>query len=224
MELTKKHKLILLAIAIVIFTGISIREVIQLRSKTYILASTSETTNAMTNSSENFTAENGAPFSEEVREAAPPQVIMVHVEGKVERPGVYQLEEGDRVIDAVEMAGGLRPEADRKRVNMAQILRDEMFLYVPQQGEESEMEINFANAMDNTNASGNSPGQGSLVNINIADAGTLETLPGIGPVLAQRIIDHRQQSGNFSRIEDLMDVTGIGDARYRDVRDRITVR
>ncbi len=224
MELTKKHKLILLAVAIVIFAGISIREVVQLRSKTYILASTSETANSASNSHENFTAENGAPFTEELRESASPKIMMVHVEGEVERPGVYQLEEGDRVIDAIEMAGGLGSQADRKRVNMAQILQDEMFLYVPQQGEENEIGIAFSNAMDNIPASATSPSQGGLININTADAGTLETLPGIGPILAQRIIDHRQQSGNFSRIEDLMNVTGIGDARYRDVSDRITVR
>ncbi|RQD70607.1 MAG: competence protein ComEA [Tindallia sp. MSAO_Bac2] len=217
MELTKKHKLILLSIAVIIFAAISIREVMHHRSKTYILASTSETTGSVNESVEtNFE-------QEAVADPIEPRAIVVHVEGEVERPGVYELSEGDRVVDVIDMAGGLNPNADRRRINMALKLQDEMFLYIPHE-EEDEAQNPFENSIKNNSMVTSSASNNGLININTADAGTLETLPGIGPVLAQRIIDHRQQTGNFSSKEELKNVSGIGDARYRDIADHVTVR
>lgn len=216
MELSKRHKIILLTVVIIIFASISIREAMQLRSKTYILASNAGNE-----------IEKEMPSEEPLKQTSDEtHMIMVHVEGEVEKPGVYQLEEGNRVVDAIEMAGGLGMNADPKRINMALKLHDEMFLYIPQQGNdhEGDHELIFSKTLEDPTLLQPSTLQDGLININTADTRALETLPGIGPVLAQRIIDHRQQVGNFNQKEDLMNVTGIGDSRYRDVSDRITVR
>jgi len=144
--------------------------------------------------------------------ASTPGEIGVYVVGAVINPGVYFLPHGSRVADALEAAGGPIEEADLARVNLAKRVYDEEQIYVPQLGEESPP------------LSPPSGGQaGGKININTTTAAELEALPGIGPVLAQRIVDYRKANGPFAAIEDIKSVRGIGDAIFEGVKELIFV-
>jgi competence protein ComEA len=144
-----------------------------------------------------------------------PVILFVHIVGAVRDPGVYKLKEGARVIDAVRAAGGLRRSADVMAVNMARVLADGEQIIVPRRARPADpAEPGTAPPAEAADA---------LVNINTAGAGELETLPGIGPVLAQRIIDYREQHGPFVKPEDLMDVSGIGPKTYESIAPHVTV-
>ena len=144
--------------------------------------------------------------------------IRVHVAGAVRLPAVYELSPGSIVRDAVEAAGGPSPDADLDHINLALELCDQQQIYVPCQGEtDAPPPVSGA-----TQGSG---GQASTaVNINLAMAAELETLPRIGPAMAQRIIEYREANGPFASIEDIQNVPGIGPATYAGLKDLITVR
>ena len=132
--------------------------------------------------------------------------IYVHVLGAVVAPGLYELHEGDRAVDAVAAAGGFAEGADETQLNLARVLVDGEQIVVPLLGE-----VVPAEAGD------------GRVNLNTADQAQLETLPRVGPALAQRILDWREANGRFSAIEDLLGVTGIGDKTYEGLKDLVTV-
>ncbi|MCG0275551.1 MAG: helix-hairpin-helix domain-containing protein [Thermosediminibacteraceae bacterium] len=140
------------------------------------------------------------------KETTKPSKIVVHVAGAVKNPGVYELDEGCRVIDAIEAAGGQLPEADIAGINLAKKLHDEEKLYVPKLGE----------------SPANSSPDGRI-NINSAGLEELDKLPGIGPSLAQRIIDYRNQHGPFKSIEELKNVSGIGEKRFEEIKNLVKV-
>ena len=147
------------------------------------------------------------------------QIIMVHISGEVYSPGLVELEAGSRVIDAVELAGGLKKDADIDRINLAKKLVDEEKIYVPKIGEEeTPIEISAVGMSNNTNA--NTNGQ---IDINTCTKEELMSLPGIGEVLAQRVIEYREQNP-FKTIEDIKNVSGIGDKKFESIKDLITVR
>lgn len=135
-------------------------------------------------------------------------VIYVHILGQVVRPGLYGLSEGDRAVDAVAAAGGFTAEADPAGLNLARFLSDGEQIIVPAVGET----VAYAPGMS----------QGK-VNINTADAATLDTLPGIGPATAAKIVAWREQNGRFASVEDLLAVSGIGDAKLDGFRDLVTI-
>lgn len=136
--------------------------------------------------------------------------IFVHVLGAVIEPGLYQLREGDRVVDAVASAGGYANGADEAQLNLARVLSDGEQLYVPVVGELPALDAGGAVI-------------GGKVNVNSADQATLETLPRVGPALAQRIIAWRDENGRFAAIDDLRSVTGIGEKTFEGLRDLVTV-
>jgi competence protein ComEA len=136
--------------------------------------------------------------------------IQVYVSGAVNRPGVYFLSDGDRWIDAVEAAGGAADDADLEAVNLALRLHDEDQVLVPRLGEQA--------VLGSSQAS-----QDELVNINSASAAVLDSLPGIGEVRSQNIVDSRQRDGPFSRIEELVERKLIPQSVFDDIRDLITV-
>ncbi len=148
---------------------------------------------------------------EETRE---PAQVMVHVVGAVEKPGVYTLEEGERLNDAVEKAGPLA-KADLSRINLALPVEDGKQIYVPAQGEEIASEEGAAYGLEVK-----SDGK---ININQAGKKELDNLPGIGPALAQRIMDYRQNHGDFQKIEDITKVSGIGPVMLQKLQDKIKV-
>ena len=143
-----------------------------------------------------------------VRESAAETTMMVYVSGAVNHPGVVQLNSGGRAIDAVKACGGLLPSADADKVNMAQALKDGDQLAVP--------EKTAAPAVTLPQAEGR-------ISINTADEKALDSLPGIGPAMAKRIVEYRQQQGPFTQLEDLKKVRGLGQAKYEKLKDKITL-
>lgn len=142
-----------------------------------------------------------------------PHPLRVYVSGAVHQPDVYLLSPDSIVKDAILAAGGAAADADLDRINLALPLADGQHVYVPQQGEAPLL----------LSPRAGSPLSGDRVNINTADEAALESLPGIGPALAQRILDYRKVHGPFARIEDIMEVSGIGPGTFEDIRDLITI-
>lgn len=143
--------------------------------------------------------------------------ITVYVCGAVVNPMLVTVKAGARAAEAIEQCGGVLPTADMNAVNMAQVLKDGMQLKIP---EKNTIVANGQSANGGTvqNSSG-----GNLVNINQADAKGLEALPGIGPAMAQRIVEYREANGSFSAVEDLQKVKGIGKAKFEKLKDKATV-
>jgi len=154
-----------------------------------------------------------------------PAPITVYVSGAVFKPGVYTLSPGSRVHEAIQLAGGATSNADLTRINLADWLCDAQQIYVPKIGEENPPVPPVRQSAMGSDASGAGRSTGkSKININTASAQELETLPGIGPAYAERIIRYRQEHGPFQRIEDITQVKGIGPKTLEKIEDFITVR
>jgi len=159
-------------------------------------------------------APSGGPASAPASASPSPEVVvLVDVAGWVRRPGVYEFTEGARVIDAIDAAGGARSGAVLEALNLAAPLTDGTQILVPREGQEG-----VAPAPVTGGAVA-----GALVNVNSAIATELEELPGIGEVIAQRIIDYRTENGPFATVDELIDVSGIGDAILESIRELVTV-
>jgi competence protein ComEA len=143
---------------------------------------------------------------------SPEVVILVDVAGWVRRPGVYEFEEGARVIDAIDAAGGARSGALLESLNLAAPLADGIQILVPRAGE------TVAPAPGGAVA-----GVAGLINVNTATPIELEELPGVGEVIAQAIVDYRTENGPFASVDQLLDVSGIGDATLENIRELVTV-
>ncbi|MGY4690376.1 helix-hairpin-helix domain-containing protein [Salibacterium sp. K-3] len=139
------------------------------------------------------------------------QEVVIDVKGAVVEPGVYELREGSRVIDAIDTAGGMTEEAAPAAVNFAEKLYDEMVVLVPEEGEEQPA----AGVQDEGEAK---------IRVNYAEAAELETLPGIGPAKAAAIIAYREEQGSFEQEEDLLDVSGIGEASLEQMKDKVSLK
>ncbi|MEO3744916.1 ComEA family DNA-binding protein [Plantactinospora sp. B5E13] len=147
-----------------------------------------------------------------------PAELVVAVAGRVRRPGLVRLPAGARVADALAAAGGAQPGVDMASLNLARKVADGELILVgvtPPPG--------AAGPAGDGSSSATGIGPAEKVNLNTATAAQLDALPGVGPVLAQRIVDHRERSGGFRAVGDLRQVTGIGDARYEDLKDLVTV-
>jgi competence protein ComEA len=155
----------------------------------------------------------------EIKEEISVKEIQVHVVGAVEKPGVYKLNQGARIIDAVSMAG-LLDEAEQDALKLAAIVSDGQTVNVPYKLTDEEK--NMAGQLAGSNAV-RIDSANNLVNINSADMTQLCTLPGIGPGLAERILSYRETNGQFATVDDIKRVSGIGDKRFQDIKDRITV-
>jgi competence protein ComEA len=145
--------------------------------------------------------------------------IVVYVSGLVRYPGVYQFRLGDRVVDAIRRAGGARDKADLTGLNLAALLSDGEQIIITAKGTVP----GLGSSAVTGGVDGGGTGPGALVNLNTATLDELETLPGIGPALGQRIIDYREQNGPFQSVDDLLNVSGIGEKRLADLRSKVTV-
>jgi competence protein ComEA len=145
-----------------------------------------------------------------------PDELVVHVTGAVSRPGIVRLEPGDRVIDAVDAAGGPTADADVDQLNLAAPVSDGLQIRVPRQGETL-----APVATAPTTAGGATAGGAAPLDLNQATAVELEQLPGIGPSLAAAIVTWRQDHGPFRTVEDLLDVPGIGPAKLEALADLV---
>lgn len=146
--------------------------------------------------------------------------ITVYINGEVKNPGVYKIKNDGRIEELVKMSGGFTESADRFKLNLAKKLRDEDYIYVDKIVEGQ------ANAVSNSTQSsaGTSSAQGGKININSASKEELKTIPGIGDVTAQKIIEYREKNGNFSTVEDLKKIDRIGEKTLDKIKDKIDVR
>lgn len=169
-----------------------------------------------------------APAGEPIKLLPAPtkEPIAVHVVGAVPRPGLYEFAEGARVQDAIDAAGGLLASASVDTINLAALLEDGQQLNIPFKAGE---ELSTSNSSDDTSlvlpgateASSSGSSQ-DLININTASVEELDSLPGIGPTIAQRIIDYRDENGPFQTIEDILNVSGVGPSTFDQIKDLIT--
>ena len=215
MEFTTKQKIIIISIIIVlIIVGIYVYNI-----------RFSEDINENTNENQLNTS-----FVENILEKDDKnKEIIVHITEAVKKNGIVKLKDGARIYDAIEMAGGSTDDADLSKINLAYVLEDGQKVYIPKIGEinqeNAEEEYitfeygNNKNIIQDYNKGGN-----EKVNINIANQTELETLPGIGTATAEKIIDYRNKNGKFSRIEDIQNVKGIGNAKYENIKESICVK
>lgn len=143
-----------------------------------------------------------------------PEKIIVDVKGQVKKPGVYQSSSGERVIDVINRSGGLTENADVSQVNFAEHVQDAMVIYIPAKGEEG-LAVPGGSMTQN--------GSSDKININKADETQLQDIPGIGPAKASAIIEYRELNGSFKTIEDIKNISGIGDKTYEKLKDSISV-
>ena len=165
----------------------------------------------------------GTLTAEESSEAEP---VIVHICGAVKAPGVYELEQGSRVMDAVNAGGGFLPEAAQDSCNLAEPVTDGCQIYIMTKQESLEAEkasgIRQTGRIDGASAAVSGTGAG-LVNLNTADKAALMTLPGIGESRADDILEWRSKNGGFQRIEDIMKISGIKKGAFEKIKDKITV-
>ncbi len=168
--------------------------------------------------------------------------IVVHVSGAVNQEGIIELQENSRISDAINVAGGLKENADTKHINLAFKLEDGMKIYIPtiEETKEQNTQIQNQNRIDETskyvtsssgvvqeeqtNGQQSEQKKNEKININTATQTELETLPGIGPATSLKIINYREENGKFETIEEIKEVSGIGDAKYENIKDLICVK
>lgn len=147
----------------------------------------------------------------------------VEIKGAVVKPGIYPIKANTRLDEILKQAGGATSDADLKNINLAKIANDQDSFYIPRQGEvvvnaasSSDSNANFTAPEDEKNGSG-------LVDLNTADVTKLQTLNGIGAKKAEQIVEYRKEKGNFKKVEDLKNVSGIGDKIFESLKDQVTV-
>lgn len=223
-NLNEKQKKILIIVAILVAIGLVY----------YIYNKTGKTDNIdldenilITN---NLTQENSENTQDEE------ELVIVHITGSVKNPGIVKLKQGSRIEDAIQSAGGLTENADISKVNLAYVLEDGIKIRIPSLDEEETEEediliegsgeniIQETDINTNINSNTTSKSTNKAININKATEIELQTLPGIGGSLASKIIEYREQNGKFSSIEDIKNVNGIGESKYNNIKDLISVR
>jgi len=147
---------------------------------------------------------------EEEQDSDTETIVIVDVKGEVKNPGVYEVDPGARIHDVIELAGDFTEEADETSVNLAEVVHDERMIVVPKIGDE-------------TNVTEQGGEQATTIKINQATQAEIEQLPGIGPSKAATIIKHREEHGPFKELEDLLDISGIGEKTLENMADEIQI-
>ena len=201
-----KNKYLLITI-ILVFTLLTVMVInLNANSKEYIIGDTDSSTIQDESIADDAEKEN---YEQEENSK-----VTVFVSGEVLNQRVIELEKGKRLIDAVEICGGLTENADLNAVNLALVLEEEGHYIIPAIGDTNVLNATNLNQMNSSS---------NLVNINSADIELLKTLPGVGDVLGQRILDKREELGKFTSIDQLNDVSGIGDKKFSDIKDKVTI-
>lgn len=169
------------------------------------------------NNNEEITIQN-VLTTEDEPEKIENETIKVYVTGEVKNQGVIELEQGSRIVDAIEKAGGQTEEANLKNVNLAYELEDGQKIYIPNKSEENTNEIT------DDGITGIDSKENDTININKADEKELQELNGIGESLASSIIKYREENGKFKNIEDLKNVPGIGESKFSNIKEKIKVK
>ncbi|MBP9500064.1 MAG: helix-hairpin-helix domain-containing protein [Acetoanaerobium sp.] len=201
-----KNKYLLITI-ILVFTLLTVMVInLNANSKEYIIGDTDSSTIQDESIADDAEEEN---YEQEENSK-----VTVFVSGEVLNQRVVEIEKGKRLIDAVEICGGLTENADLNAVNLALVLEEEGHYIIPAIGDTNVVNATNLNQMNSSS---------NLVNINSADIELLKTLPGVGDVLGQRILDKREELGKFTSIDQLNDVSGIGDKKFSDIKDKVTI-
>lgn len=201
-----KNKYLLITI-ILVFTLLTVMVInLNANSKEYIIGDTDSSTIQDESIADDAEKEN---YEQEENSK-----VTVFVSGEVLNQRVVEIEKGKRLIDAVEICGGLTENADLNAVNLALVLEEEGHYIIPAIGDTNVVNATNLNQMNSSS---------NLVNINSADIEILKTLPGVGDVLGQRILDKREELGKFTSIDQLNDVSGIGDKKFSDIKDKVTI-
>lgn len=201
-----KNKYLLITI-ILVFTLLTVMVInLNANSKEYIIGDTDSSIMQDESIAEDAEEEN---YEQEENSK-----VTVFVSGEVLNQRVVEIEKGKRLIDAVEICGGLTENADLNAVNLALVLEEEGHYIIPAIGDTNVVNATNLNQMNSSS---------NLVNINSADIELLKTLPGVGDVLGQRILDKREELGKFTSIDQLNDVSGIGDKKFSDIKDKVTI-
>lgn len=215
-NLTKKQKVIVLVIAIVVAIGMI-----------YFIYNKNQITDDVNLENDILVSENVA--KEKSLNTTEENEVIIHITGSVKNPGIVRLKEGSRIEDAIEAAGGLTENADISKVNLAYVVDDGTKIKIPSSQEEDigDEEIIDSGSGENiiiekNTTSSNKSSQ--TININKATETELQTLPGIGASLASRIIEYRSQTGKFGSIEEIKNVNGIGDSKFENIKDLISVK
>lgn len=171
-------------------------------------------------------------IEEEIEEESP-EIYHVDIKGAVKTPGVYAIESGKRVKDVIELAGGLTENSDTSLINLAKTIWDEMVIVIYSKGEvdqsNKKFELNtkindaYEENTESSNTTSSNDNTSGLINLNTATKDELMTLSGIGKTKAQAIISYREENGNFTSTEDIMNVNGIGQSIYEKIKNNITV-
>lgn len=153
--------------------------------------------------------------------------IVVYITGAVSSPGVIKIGSDKRLDDAIKMVGGLDKNADINRINMAMKLEDSQHYIIPYKGQDIEEKTDTSLVQAQVSSNSNSQGKENVngkININSADEKTLESIPGVGPSTAKKIVDYRNKEGKFNSIEDIKNVSGIGNKKFDSMKDFISVK
>ncbi len=156
------------------------------------------------------------------------EMIVVHIAGEVKKPGIVKTKEGARIADIIEEAGGLTENANITNINLAYIIEDGQKITIPSKNQKVEAKqeeyIQTENEQGIINEEQGISNKNQVLNINKATKEELQTLQGIGESTADKIITYRKENGNFKQIEDIKNVPGIGDAKYENIKDKISVK
>lgn len=166
--------------------------------------------------------ENQLPEGNTVEEDARPKVMYTDIKGSVKEPGIYSFSSEERVYDVLKRAGGLLEEADSDRNNFSAKIEDQQVLYIPAVGEEPPEHLNQSASPEGKQSTADT--EPSKININTASPSELQQIPGIGSVKAQEIIRFREENGSFQKVEDLQEISGIGEKTVEKLKNFVTIK
>ncbi len=149
--------------------------------------------------------------------------IVIHIAGQVANPGIVELKDGARIVEAIEAAGGVTSDANLEKINLAYVLEDGMKVYIPSIADEDENNYVTTGSSGVSSNSSNAT-QTLKININTASVDDFSKIPGIGSSIASRIVEYRKENGKFSTVEDIKNVSGIGDAKFNNIKNYIYVK
>ena len=232
MKQKKKFTIIILIIAISSFILIKNNKFIE-KNNSYIVSSEeSEKSNIEKNEVEKSN-ENQDDFSkieniEDIKTINKTEnitkKISIYISGAVNSPGVVEVKNNDRLMEGVKLCGGLTDEADTNRINLAMRVKDEGHYIIPKEGEEIVVNNLNENVENNNDGNNSDEGENKKININSASKEELDSLPGVGEVTAQKILDYREENKEFKSIDEIKNVRGIGDNKFNDLKDYICIQ
>jgi competence protein ComEA len=226
MEMRNVVKLIVIAIVVVIGSIISIKNLKDI-NEGYIVSDI-ENKNEVYEESKTIDINDNTKDTVQISkvETSLNDKVTIYISGEVKNPGVVELKYDDRLGDGVDLCGGLTEDANLNGINLAMKIKDEGHYIIPKVGEETKDTVVNDNEYRNENNTLNEPesNNDNKININTADLSELDSLPGFGQVTAQKIIEYRQEHTKFNSIEELMNIKGIGEKKFNNVKDYIYVQ